>query len=30
VIAFVRSTPGAIGYVAADTPATGVKTIRVE
>jgi ABC-type phosphate transport system substrate-binding protein len=30
VIAFDRSTPGANGYVAADTPATGVKTIRVE
>jgi ABC-type phosphate transport system substrate-binding protein len=27
VVAFVRSTPGALGYVSAVTPADGVKTI---
>jgi len=30
VLAFVQTTPGAIGYVAADAPAEGVKTIAVD
>lgn len=30
VVAFVRQTPGAIGYVARGTPVAGVKVIRVE
>lgn len=30
VLEFVRSTPGAIGYVAAETSAPGVKTIAIE
>lgn len=30
VLEFVRSTPGAIGYVAAGTSAPGVKTITVD
>lgn len=29
VLAFVRSTPGAVGYIGAKTPATGVKVIEV-
>lgn len=29
VLAFVRSTPGAIGYVSADTPTDGVRTVAI-
>jgi ABC-type phosphate transport system substrate-binding protein len=30
VLAFVRANPGAIGYVSADTPASGVKVVSVK
>jgi len=30
VLAFVQTTPGAIGYVAADAPVEGVKTIAID
>ena len=30
VLAFVRSTPGAVGYISAKTPATGVKVLEVK